>query len=179
MAKRDRNDCPTRGEDPGGANDRVDRPVAAFDENVGCNGANELNRGVAGKPGHQVDRFQSPDERKAIGQCVDRTVVALAKAAHGRIVIEGNDQACAECAGLRQVSDMATVQDVKDAVGEHHGPGQSPKRVDQTLGRRDLALMDRGRRCRGDTPRCQRAGDPLRGDCHAQRGFVTGRVIPP
>jgi hypothetical protein len=83
---------------------------------------------------------------------IDRAVVALAQAPHRIVGIGGDDQRRAQAAGLRQVGDMAAMQDVEAAVGEHQRPRQRSDALRQFAGRDDLGL-EGGRRVHADRAR--------------------------
>ena len=136
------------GEGLGRADDALHRPVAALDQHVGRAFEDAGDGGVLVEPGDEVDAAEGGHHRQAVGQGVDRAVVALALAAHRGVAVEGHHQRGAEGAGLAEVGDVAPVQDVETAVGEHQRAGQGGHALAQLVGRADLGF-EGGRRIHG------------------------------
>ena len=120
-------------------------PVAALDQHIWVAIKDARQRRVFIEPGDQRDAFQCGEQRHAVGQLVDRPFVAFAQALDRGIRIDGDDQAGAERARLRQIGDMAAVQDVKTAIGKHQRVRQLRYALWQFVRRDNLGLECRGR----------------------------------
>ena len=132
----------------GRPDDALGGPVAALHQHVGLAFEDAGDRGVLVEPGDEIDAAERGHHRQAVGEGVDGAVIALALAAHGGVAVEGDDHRGAERAGLAEVSDVAPVQDVETAVGEHQRAGQGGHALAQLVGRRQLAMhhIDAARR---------------------------------
>ena len=115
---------PPQGHDFLVADNLVHRPVAALDQDVRPALEDALDGGVFVEPGDQVHAAQGGHHRQAVFQPVDGPVVALAQALHRGVGVEGHHHGGTEGPGLAQVGDVAPVQDVETAIGEHQGMGQ-------------------------------------------------------
>ena len=108
-----------------GARDPIDRPVAAFHENVRPAGVDQALRRLLVEPGHCVDAGERRYDREPVLQDVERPVRAFAEAPGGGIAVERDQKRRAQLPRPRQVGDMAAVQDVENPVGEDERARQS------------------------------------------------------
>ena len=65
-------------------------------------------------------------------------IVALALAPDRGVAVEGDDHADSECRRLRQIGNMATMQDVETTIGEHQRARQFGGCCGQLLRRADF-----------------------------------------
>ncbi len=96
-------------------------PVGALDENVRLHAPDDVGRCVFGEDRDRVDAGQRFEHLGALRFRIDRARRTLV-AAHRRVGIEANDQHVAVAPGGLQVTDVARMQDVKDAVSEDDAP---------------------------------------------------------
>src|SRR5690606_31074449 len=95
----------------------VDAVIAAFDQHVGFDMAQQVFRSAFGEADHPVHSAQSSKYSHATVNAVDRTTRPF-QAADGSVVVDVDDQAITLSAGLFQISHVTGVQDVEAAVGE-------------------------------------------------------------
>ena len=86
----------------------------------------------------QVDAAERGEHRHAIVERIERAVVALAEAAHRRVGVDRDGQRGAQRARLLEVGDVAAVQEVEHAVGEHPRARQRGETRERVVGARDL-----------------------------------------
>ena len=136
--------------------------VTAFDQNVGAHLANDLDRRVFVKPGHQADRLLAGHDDGAVGLIVERPVIALAQAPHRGIGIERHDQAAAQVTGLCQIHDVAAVNHVENAIREYPRFGKMAQSLGSGVTADDLGQKGRGWSWRLAWPQCYQAAFPLK-----------------
>ena len=86
----------------------------------------------------EVDRRERGEHGHPVGERIERTVVALAEAPHRIVGIDGDHQRRAQCARLVEIGDVAAMQHVEHAVGEHERPRQPRDALERVSRRRDL-----------------------------------------
>jgi len=109
---------------PRGADDALDRPVAALDQHVGARGCDQRFRRVVVEPGDRADRLERGDERQAVVKRVYRALAGLAEPPRRGIAVQRDEQRGSLASGAREIGRVATVQDVEHAVGEDERPRQ-------------------------------------------------------
>jgi hypothetical protein len=73
---------------------------------------------------HQAHALERGEDRRAVAFVVERPVRRLAEAARRDVAVQAEHQARAARPRLRQVGDVAAVQDVEHPVGEDDRPRQ-------------------------------------------------------
>src|SRR2546423_2759317 len=126
------------------AGDALDRPVAAFDEHLRAAGADQRLRRVVLEPSNRADRLERRDDGHAVGEPVQRPIRAFAQAPGGGVTVEAHQQACPFGASAGEVSDVAAVQDVEDAVGEHQRALELAEPARELARIADLGFVGRG-----------------------------------
>ena len=119
---------------------RVRLPVAALDEDVRPQPADERQRRVVVEHGDVVDGLQRREQGHAVVLVHDRPGRAFQAPDRG-VAIDRDDQHVAARLGLRQRVDVADVQQVEAAVGEDDGLSLAPESVQprgQRFGREHL-----------------------------------------
>ena len=96
--------------------------VAAPDDQVGLQLADQDLGRVLMERGHHGDTAQRRQQRGAVLHAVERALGALAQAAHGFVGVDRHDQRAAQLGRLIQVGGVPAMQDVEDAIGEHQWP---------------------------------------------------------
>ncbi len=109
---------PSTGEDNGSADDVLRRPVAAFDQHVGQKGFDEVQRSVVIEEDDGIHYFEGGQGVGARLLVIDGAVWPL-EAVHRGAAVQAYHQAVAQVARLREVVDMAVVQQVEATVGKH------------------------------------------------------------
>ena len=99
-------------------------PVAAFHQHVRAAGEDQRERRVFIEPGDQVHRLQGREHRHAVLEAVDRPVLAFAQAPGRGVAVGCDHEARAQGARLREVGDVAAMQDIENAVGEYQRAGE-------------------------------------------------------
>jgi hypothetical protein len=127
-----------------GADDALRRPVASLGEHVGTAGVDQPRRRVLVEPGHRVHRREGRDQRHAVRQQVHRPPGPLAQAPRRGIAVQRDQQRRPERARPREIRDVAAVQQVEHAVGEHERARRARRPAHRVVGLEDLAL-ERGR----------------------------------
>ena len=95
---------------------------------------------------HALERGQHGEP---VGERVERTVGALAEAAHRSVAVQRHQQPRAERARAGEIGDMAAVQEVEHAVGEHQRPRQAGEPALERRGVVDLGFEARAASRRG------------------------------
>ena len=116
------------------ADDRVRLPVAALDEDVRPQAANERQRRIVVEHGDVVDGLHRCEQGHATVLVHDRPGRAF-QAPDRCVAVDCDDQDVAARLGLRQRVDVADVQQVEAAVGEDDGLSLAPE-AGQPLGQR-------------------------------------------
>jgi hypothetical protein len=124
----------------GGADHALDRPVAPFGEHVGPAGLDQPGGRVLVEPGDRVHRLERGDERQTVRETVDRAPGPLAQAPRGGIAVQRHQQRGAQRPRPREVGDVAAVQQVEHAVGEHERPRRFARPTRRGGRVEDLAL---------------------------------------
>ena len=132
FGERDADDAAAARLDGLAADDGVERPVGAFDEHIRLQPADDLLRVVFVE---HHDRVHTRERRQDFGSFalgIDRTRRSL-DGAHRSIRIDRDDQRITFAPRVLQVTNMARVEKVEHAVGEHdflarHGAECSTKR---------------------------------------------------
>jgi hypothetical protein len=86
---------------------------------VGLDGSQKLFSSEIVENNHLIYRFQSGQDDGSVFLGVDGSIGAF-KLPDGAVTVDANDQDVAKLAGLAQVGDVASVQDVEAAVGGHN-----------------------------------------------------------
>ena len=73
------------------------------------------------KDHNERDGLKGGEHRRSVGLNIDRAVVSLAEHLDGSVAVDSDDEARAEATGLRKIGDVATVEDVEDAVRHDDG----------------------------------------------------------
>ena len=100
------------------ADDGVFGPVLAFDEHIRLQRGDEIVRGVRIEDDDTVDTLERLEHFRALGLRRDWPRRPLVRADRS-VGVEADDQRVAQRAGVLQVSEVADVQEIEDAVGEH------------------------------------------------------------
>ena len=142
--------------------------VAALDQHVGAAGDDQGARRVVVERHDEVDGAERGEHGHPVLEHVERALLALAEASHRGVGVDGDDQRGAEPARLLEIRDVAAMQDIEHAVGEHERTRQRGDARERIGGRRDLGRVAGGgnrdgvgHRGRGDArvarPRCKRS----------------------
>ena len=126
------------------ADDLLDRPIAALDEDVGAAFEDAFEGRVFVEPSDEVGAFERGHHGQAVFEPIDRPVVAFAQALDRSVGVKRDDHRSPLRARLREEGDMAAVQDVKAAVGEHQRAGQRGETGGEFAGGDDLAFEGGG-----------------------------------
>ena len=113
-------DPATGGDDVFVADDGLDGVVAALDQNVGLEGADQFERRVLFKEHDGIDGGESGHDAGALAFADDGARWAL-EAADGGVGVEAEDELGAEAAAVFEQGDVADVEQVEAAVGEDDG----------------------------------------------------------
>jgi len=140
MLERDGMHRPAAREHGGSADDALGRPVAPLDQHLGPAGLDQPRGGVLVEPRDRVHRPERRDERHAVGQRIDRPAGALAQAPGGRIAVQRHHQRRAERPRAGEIGDMAAMQQVEHAVGEHQRARRARRPARRRVRIEDLAL---------------------------------------
>jgi hypothetical protein len=101
------------------ADNLVTRPVAAFHKNVWEQGGDGALRRQIVKNDHAIDAFKRCKNLCALVFGNDRASLAF-ELSHARVTVQTDDERVAEAASMLQAADVAGMQQVEAAVGEHH-----------------------------------------------------------
>ena len=93
--------------------------IPTFYQQVRQNTGYQALRGIFFKRHHPVHRFQRAEHNHALLERVHRTRFAL-QAFRRCIAVNRHNQAIAQLARVRQIRNVARVQNVEHAVGHHH-----------------------------------------------------------
>jgi hypothetical protein len=102
--------------------------------------ASTSGRQAVVEPGHRIDRLERRNDGKAVLERIHWPVAPLIQPARGGVAVEPDQQGRALRARTGKVRDVATVQDVEDAVGEHQRPLQLGDPTLQVRRRMNLGL---------------------------------------
>jgi len=136
----DRVDLPAPAADLVAADDFVDWPVAAFDQDFRPAVQNALERRVLIEPGDQCNASQRGHDGQAIVEAVDWAIIAFAQALYRSIGIQSNNQTVAERGSLGEIGDVTAMQDVEASVGEYQRAGKRGAAFGKPLRRTDFRL---------------------------------------
>src|SRR5829696_3929034 len=112
-------DAPAARLDGVAANDRMLRPVRAFDEHVGLDRLDDLGRCVFVEDDDRVHAREGSQDLRAVLLGVDRTLGPFV-AAHRRVGVQPDDQRITQRAGLAKITDVTGVENIEHAIREHH-----------------------------------------------------------
>src|SRR4051794_6371146 len=120
LARRERNDdhVASPAAHVGGADDRPLMIIAALHEHVGTQQANELEGGILLEQHDAVHHLESAKHISALDLSPHGTLGAL-EPAHRRVAVQANDQLVASTARTEEHVDMAGMEQIEHAVGEH------------------------------------------------------------
>jgi hypothetical protein len=107
------------------ADDRVFSPVRTFDEDVWSDRRDDLVRRLLIENGDGVHACECGENFGTLGFRSDRPIRSLDRS-DGAIGVDADNQRVAERPRVLQVTDMAGVQQVEDAVGEDDGFASCP-----------------------------------------------------
>ena len=112
-------DRPTIGAHLLGPNNVIRCPVSALDQVIRLDPEDQLEWRIVIERGHETDTSQSSNHSKAIFQGIDRPVWRLAQLLNRWVRVQSNQECCPEGCGFFQVGDVASMEDIKNAVGEY------------------------------------------------------------
>ena len=113
------NNASTRGFDFFTANDLVYWPISTFNQYVGKQSSDDLSRRGLVENDHGVHAFQSGQDLGSL-ILLDRWSVRTLELFDCDVAVQADDQRIPEFARSLQYMNMAWMQDVEAAVGEHH-----------------------------------------------------------
>ena len=148
--------------------DGLDGPVAALDEDVGAERADQLQRRRRAEDRHEVHAGERREDLGALPRRGERAPRPL-EAPHRGVGVDADDERVAEFPRLLEVADVADVQQVEAAVGEDDflaGALEAADGLGQRVAADDLPAQVRRRQGAG-AGRGARA--PQRGGAVAQR----------
>lgn len=122
------------------AHDILRRPIAAFHQNIGLHRFNQRGGRVVVKPSNDIHTRQRSGHGGAVGERINRPIIPFALAAHGSIGVERQNHGRAGGARLRQIGNMAAVQNIEAAIGKHQRARQSGQALGQVFGRADFVF---------------------------------------
>jgi hypothetical protein len=122
------------------ADDRFGFPVATLDQDFRAAGENEGERRVLLEPGDYLHGLEGGNHRHAVRQRVQGSILVFTQAFHGSVAIDRDKERCPQGASLGEIGDVAAMQYVEHAVGEHERARvrREPRR--KLLRRTDLLL---------------------------------------
>src|SRR5438445_1233568 len=97
-------------------------PVAALGEHLRPGGEYQRERRVLVEPRHEMDGFKGCYHRHAVGERVERTLLAFAQTLRRRVAVDCDKKRRPEGARFGEIGDVPAMQDVEHAIGEYQGP---------------------------------------------------------
>lgn len=98
--------------------------IAAFCINIGPCLLHHCERRVLFERNDKTDRFQCRQKRHPVVAIIEGTIVTLTQPLHRCIGVDGDNQRCSQCTCLREVGDVAAMQNVEYAVGQDDRLGE-------------------------------------------------------
>ena len=77
------------------------------------------NFGVGSSKTDGINRRERAQHLRTLVLGIDRTIGRLPQRLHRSIAVDADDQIIAERPGIAEISDVAWVEDVEDAIGKH------------------------------------------------------------
>src|SRR5258706_16255660 len=74
-----------------------------------------------------MDRFKRRPPRHAVGERVERALLALAETLRRRVAVERDEKGRPQGARLGKIGDVPAMQDIEHAIGKYQGPGAGPE----------------------------------------------------
>src|SRR5258706_15871281 len=69
-----------------------------------------------------MDRFKRRPPRHAVGERVERALLALAETLRRRVAVERDEKGRPQRARLGKIGDVPAMQDIEHAIGKYQGP---------------------------------------------------------
>ena len=117
---------------------------APFTRTSGARVSIERERGVLREHDHVVDRGEAGEHLGALAGVQDGAAGSL-QAAHGRVVVEPDDQHVAERARRGEIAHVSRMEQIEAAVGEDHAGARRTAVVEHGAQRRGVARDLRNR----------------------------------
>src|SRR6266852_4300501 len=124
----------------GGPDHRLGLPVTALGEHLRAGGKYQRERRVLVEPRHEMDGFKRRYHRHAVGERVERALLAFAETLRRRVAVDCDEKRRPQGARFGEIADVPAMQDVEHAVGEDERSckGSEPRR--KLLRRANLPL---------------------------------------
>src|SRR5258706_15550731 len=83
-------------------------------------------------------RFKGGPHRQAVGERVERALLALAETIRRRVAVERDEKGRPQRARLGKIGDVPAMQDIEHAIGKYQGPRAGAEARRKLLRRADL-----------------------------------------